>query len=162
MLMKLGLIAMLTGILMTPWGISSSYATTAPITILGSITTSGCSINKNGPLDIDFGTLKIDEIGTSKGDKMLSIPLSCEGASLHLSLLGQGASFNSRYLETNMDDLAIRFSDVFDTEFPLNTSITLNSSDSTLFLNATLVAKSGGSLEGGAFNAAVSLVFQYS
>lgn len=140
----------------------SVVAATTPITISGTVTAPTCTINQNGPIDIDYGTLNVEEIETSKGVKTTRFPLNCKGTSLRLTLSGTGASFNPDYLQTNINGLGIRFTDENDADIPVNTTVDIDTDITYLDVQTALATKTNAAISGGAFSTTVIFVFEYS
>lgn len=135
---------------------------TAPVTIYGTITAPTCSINKEGPIDVNYGTLNMGDIATSKGTKTTRIPFSCAGVMLELTIYGAGAAFNDDYAKTNIDGLAVKFTDEDNNDIPLNTTLNVDTTLSYMDVRTVLMKKAGADLRGGAFNTSVTLLFKYS
>lgn len=159
--MKLNIITLFASFIFIQQGVLLAQAATAPITIYGTITAPPCTINKNGPIDVDYGTMKTNEVETSKGIKTTRFPLNCEGVDLTLTLTGTAAGFNADYLRTNMANLAIKFTDDVGTAIPVNVTVPIETNYSFLDVRTVLVKKSGATLKGGAFSASATFVFKY-
>lgn len=159
--MKLNITSLLVGFIFIQQEILLAQATTAPITISGIIREPTCIINKNGPIDVDYGTMRTDEVETSKGTKTTRFPLNCNGVNLTLYLMGTGAAFNRDYLKTNMADLAIKFTDDVNVAIPINGTVPIETQYTFLDVKTVLVKKPGTTLGGGTFTATTTFVFEY-
>jgi len=129
-----------------------------------------CVINDNNIIYVDFG----NEVMTTRVDgsnyiEKLDFTVDCSegmstGKTLVVGIVGNGASFDSNVLETNIPDLGIKFYLEKIIPYDINKfNLHLNNNNPTSAgdFYAVPVKRSGSTLPSGDFSATASLVIKY-
>ncbi|MBH2681290.1 fimbrial protein [Serratia marcescens] len=149
----------LAGCLILP--VQSATNITVSVTVLAPLP---CVFDGNKPIEVNFG----DEVLTTRIDggnyrMPIAYSLSCSGQgknAMKLQIAGNGASFNSQLLQTNVNGLGIALLRN-GTRIPLNSWQSFTYSTTLPVLEAVLVRQVGVELPTGEFNASATLRADY-
>ncbi|HBH6953694.1 TPA: fimbrial protein [Serratia marcescens] len=149
----------LAGCLILP--VQSATNITVSVTVLAPLP---CVFDGNKPIEVNFG----DEVLTTRIDggnyrMPIAYSLSCSGQgknAMKLQIAGNGASFNSQLLQTNVNGLGIALLRN-GTRIPLNSWQSFTYSTTLPVLEAVPVRQAGVELPTGEFNASATLRADY-
>ncbi|APS37070.1 exotoxin [Serratia marcescens] len=149
----------MAGCLILP--VQSATNITVSVTVLAPLP---CVFDGNKPIEVNFG----DEVLTTRIDggnyrMPIAYSLSCSGQgknAMKLQIAGNGASFNSQLLQTNVNGLGIALLRN-GTRIPLNSWQSFTYSTTLPVLEAVLVRQVGVELPTGEFNASATLRADY-
>ncbi|WEP49084.1 fimbrial protein [Cronobacter dublinensis subsp. beijingensis] len=145
--------------------ISDDFGTHAVEVMLSNATISlpVCDLNGGNPIDIDFGSaIAITDVASEKIEKNIDYKITCsyDNYGLKIKILGTGASFNSYLLQTNINELGIKFK-VDKMDYPLNTNFNFTSAAAKPVLKAILTQQAGSHLPTGDFTASATMRLEY-
>lgn len=142
--------------------IAFAYSGFLNVKIYGEVLSRPCTINNGNLITIDFKDVVEKDIDKGTYIKPIDYSLNCRGVlnpAMRMSITGIGASFNSEFLKTNFDNLAIEFK--YDTSrFPLKNKIKYFYKNPPK-LYAVLVKRSSSMIPGGEFTANATLKVEY-
>ncbi|ELY3812782.1 fimbrial protein [Cronobacter sakazakii] len=128
-----------------------------------SISLPACNLNDGKPIDVDFGSaIATTDVASGKIERSIDYKLTCsyDNYGLKVRILGTGAAFNNDLLQTNINELGIKFkADGID--FPLNTEFNFASAAAKPVLKAILTQQAGSHLPAGDFTASATMRVEY-
>ncbi|EPN9631202.1 fimbrial protein [Cronobacter sakazakii] len=128
-----------------------------------SISLPACNLNDGKPIDVDFGSaIATTDVASGKIERSIDYKLTCsyDNYGLKVRILGTGAAFNNDLLQTNINELGIKFkADGID--FPLNTEFNFASAVAKPVLKAILTQQAGSHLPAGDFTASATMRVEY-
>lgn len=125
---------------------------------------SGCTINNDEPIEVEFGNdLSIPNVDGVNYKQNINYNLECVDASsavaLKVLIVGTGASFDSSVLQTTQENLGVK---ILSNDQPYGINTWLNfSSDSQPILTAVPIKSIDGSLSAGEFTAGATMTVDY-
>lgn len=122
-----------------------------------------CTLNNNKVIEVDFGTVGIQQADGRRIIKTLDYNLQCSGNSvdktLKMMLIGQ-QDFADSVLATSIDHLGIRFYQNGDT-VTLNEWFKVAKADNSMLLTASPITQPGQEPQPGDFQASATLMVAY-
>lgn len=133
--------------------------------ILGNATISlpACNFNDGNPIDVDFGSaVAVTDVAAGTVEKSIDYTLTCtyDNFGLKMKILGTGASFDNDLLQTDINEMGIKFT-ANGTALPLNTDLNFASAAAKPALKAILTQQPGARLPTGAFTASATMRVEY-
>lgn len=132
------------------------------VTVTGSVQSRPCKVNDGKPIEIDFNDVMTTRIENENYKQKMDYTLVCDtkgNPNLSIKFIGDGADFDTRYLQTSVSNLGVLFKTT-DTNIYMMKPFQF-SYNSKPDLYAVLVKKSGAALSAGAFNATATMQVNY-
>lgn len=135
----------------------------ADVTLHGTLINLACKIGDDKAIDVDFGNEVVaDLVDGIRYKKEIPVQIVCNesySGDLNFKVVGT-AGFEPAALKTDIDQLAIRFSEgATDTPIEINKAYQYKNND-TLTLKAVPVKETGAVFTGGKFNATAQLLVE--
>ncbi|MDO5405095.1 MAG: fimbrial protein [Proteus sp. (in: enterobacteria)] len=132
------------------------------VTVSGSVESRPCKINDGKPIEVNFNDVMTTRIENDNYKQKMDYTLNCKTTgdpSMSLKFTGDGAGFDTRYLQTSVTDLGVLFKTT-DTNIYMKTPFQFNY-QTRPELYAVLVKKSGATLPTGSFTATATMQVYY-
>ncbi|EKN5109352.1 fimbrial protein [Yersinia enterocolitica] len=159
-LAMIGVIAIVTLLSSPAWALNKTATVNVSVTIFAA---PPCVINSNNTINVDFGdTVLTSNIDGVQYMKPVNYTLNCTSAAsnaLKLSVIGNGANFDTRVLKTSNAALGIKLIGNGQ-EFPLNTASNFTYPNVPV-LQAVPVKQTNTTLSTGYFSGTATLVVEY-
>lgn len=142
------------------------------INISGTISESSCTVNANGTVAAEFGSVQTDELSSATAS--VPVTISCEGTpsgTVSMEIKGTTSTFNRQALATDTPGLGITLGSTGTTQYGIldlnkfydvTSAFGLTNKTGSFTLTAYLTSDGTTKLAGGEFNATATLVLQMS